>query len=111
MDNYNNIIAIAIFALYSFVFSLFMLPIINNLREIQYRLRGLIKPQTILKEEKQTEKDEQTTKLYNILNEYKLEYQELYKLKEILVYGGIITVLTIVILFLILNWTNIILFF
>lgn len=104
MDHYSQIITVATFALYSFIFSLFMLPAIKNLKGIQHKLRGLVKPTSFLSEgkrEEDQERKEQVKNLRNILEEYKLEYNEINTFKRYIIGGTIVTLLAIVILFII----------
>lgn len=104
MDYYSQIITVAIFALYSFIFSLFILPAIKNLKGIQHKLRGLVKPTLFLSESKQAEnqqRTEQVKELRNILGEYKLEYSEINTFRLYIIIGTIITLLAILILFII----------
>lgn len=101
MENYNNIISFGIFAIYTFMFSLFMVPIIGNLKEIKRKLRGLIKSPIIFDSEtheQRTEKKLVKETLNNTLNEYKIEYKELQELRNLIIRGAIITIFAIILL-------------
>ncbi len=103
MNYYQQIFTIGTFALYSFIFSLFIIPTVKSLKQIQYKLRGVVKPQSLLENpsfsQVNSEYDNQTRQIIDILEEYKLEYKEINKLKKFLIYGAIATFLSVALLF------------
>ncbi len=102
MNYYNHVITIATLALYTFIFSLFMLPAVKNLKQIQSKLRWLIKPIPSIDNNEAVLSDEtkkQVKMLGNTLKEYKLEYHEVHKFKQILIWGIIASILAMIILF------------
>lgn len=101
MEYYQQIFTIATFALYSFIFSLFIVPTIKNLKQIQQKLRKIIKPRTLFPN--QTKRDgeikKQKSEFIEILEEYKLEYKDVDGLRRSLIYGVIITFVSIISIF------------
>lgn len=104
INYYQVIFTIATFALFSFIFSLFMVPVINNLKQIQRNLRNIIKPKSYsidMDDLKRRRAEETETKEFiKILEEYKLEYKNIDSLKKNLIYGVTVTFVFIILIFL-----------
>lgn len=82
-----------------------MIPIIKNLKQIQEKLRNTIKPRSFTDFDSSGHKAEEEikkqTKIFiDILEEYKLEYKGIDDLKKCLIYGGIITLFFLILIFL-----------
>ncbi len=99
MDLFNPILTIAIFALYTFIFSLFIVPPLKDLRQIRTGLRGLVTSRSFLKREKQEERRRQRKQITDVLKDYRLRYQEIRQATRFLAYGGVATILTCLFLF------------
>jgi len=100
MEFYTPILTIATFALYTFIFSLFIVPPLKDLRQIRAGLRGLIKPKPLLKEKENDDKrKEQRKRITDTLKDYKLRHQEIRQSTRFLIWGGIATVIATLLLF------------
>ena len=101
MEYYQQIFAVATFALYSFIFSLFIVPTIKNLKQIQQRLRRVIKPRSLFSDQRRIDEEikKQKREFIEILEEYKLEYKDVDGLRTSLINGVIITFVSVFLIF------------
>jgi len=107
MNYYQQIFTIGTFALYTFIFSLFIIPTLKNLSQIQDNFKRIMKPPSLLslgkRDEDEKETEQQKKQFIDILKGYKLEYQKLTKLRNCVIFGAIITCIAVLILFFVVN--------